>query len=104
MRAGGDRLKPCVVGCACAGGIGFYFNCLQAVQVWLRGGLSMRLEWLSNWEIIHTELAILIAVVWLGLHRIESLIKRGLQSAGLVKLPEGKSKCPACGDITWIPS
>jgi hypothetical protein len=64
----------------------------------------MRLEWLSNWELIHTELAILISVVWLGLRRIESLIGRGLQSAGLVKLPEGKSKCPACGGIIWIPS
>jgi hypothetical protein len=57
-----------------------------------------------TWEfLIASELAILIAVIWLGLHRIESLIQQGLQSAGLAKLPEGKSKCPSCGEIVWIP-
>jgi hypothetical protein len=57
-----------------------------------------------TWELlIASELAILIVVVWNGLRRIEFLIQQALQSAGLVKLPEGKSKCPSCGEITWIP-
>ena len=57
-----------------------------------------------NWEtLIASELALLIFLVWNGFNQLASVIQKGLQSAGLAKLPEGKSKCPSCNDIVWIP-
>lgn len=61
------------------------------------------MNWLGSWELIHAELAILIVVVWVGLRRIEEMIHKGIQAAGLTKFPEGKSKCPGCNEITHIP-
>lgn len=64
----------------------------------------MNWEWFTKLELIHLELAVLILVVWNGLHKIYFLIFQGLKRAGFAYVPGAKIACPGCGDWTHIPS